>query len=98
MRIERKLPDRKFCGFCESTCFWESKCIVHCDPQRVSGGSSPLRCYEDSGSIRKALKAGDSVGLFPGGVAEMVRTDGNQEKLLLRSRKGRDCWMGLFEG
>ena len=42
----------------------------------------------DSGSIRKALKAGDSVGLFPGGVAEMVRTDGNQEKLLLRSRKG----------
>lgn len=42
MRIERKLPDRKSCGFCESTCFWESKCIVHCDPQRVSG--VPLRC------------------------------------------------------
>lgn len=42
----------------------------------------------DPSSIRKALKGGDSIGLFPGGVAEMVRTDSNQEKLLLRSRKG----------
>lgn len=42
----------------------------------------------DKASISRALKNGDSVGLFPGGIAEMVRTDANTERLLLKSRKG----------
>ncbi|CAK9068127.1 Diacylglycerol O-acyltransferase 2 (AtDGAT2) [Durusdinium trenchii] len=42
----------------------------------------------DATSIQKALNGGDSIGLFPGGVAEMVRTDSTKENLLLRSRKG----------
>ncbi|CAE7195413.1 DGAT2 [Symbiodinium sp. CCMP2456] len=42
----------------------------------------------DKASISRALKNGDSVGLFPGGIAEMVRTDANTERLLLNSRKG----------
>ena len=42
----------------------------------------------DAAAIRRALQEGDSICLFPGGVAEMVRTDGHRENLLLRSRKG----------
>lgn len=42
----------------------------------------------DLPSIGKALQAGDSIGLFPGGIAEMVRTQSTEESLLLRARKG----------
>lgn len=40
------------------------------------------------GSIRAALGAGDSVAVFPGGIAEMVRTDASSERLVLQGRKG----------
>mmetsp|Transcript_50194 Transcript_50194/g.108029 ORF Transcript_50194/g.108029 Transcript_50194/m.108029 type:complete len:351 (+) Transcript_50194:55-1107(+) len=41
-----------------------------------------------SRSISKALANGRSVGLFPGGIGEMVQTDANMEKIILLKRKG----------
>lgn len=42
----------------------------------------------DRASIAAALRRGDSVCVFPGGISEMVRTDGASERLVLRGRKG----------
>ncbi|CAE8678766.1 unnamed protein product [Polarella glacialis] len=42
----------------------------------------------DKASLSAALKAGQSVCLFPGGIGEMVRTDGLQERIILKSRRG----------
>ncbi|CAK0850268.1 unnamed protein product [Prorocentrum cordatum] len=39
-------------------------------------------------AIRSALSAGDSVAVFPGGIAEMVRTSASSEQLVLQGRKG----------
>eukprot|EP00929_Paragymnodinium_shiwhaense_P007239 TRINITY_DN111175_c0_g1_i1.p1 TRINITY_DN111175_c0_g1~~TRINITY_DN111175_c0_g1_i1.p1 ORF type:complete len:335 (+),score=38.69 TRINITY_DN111175_c0_g1_i1:83-1087(+) len=42
----------------------------------------------DKASLRKALKRGDSVGIYPGGIGEMLRTNATSEQLLFRGRKG----------
>eukprot|EP00429_Kryptoperidinium_foliaceum_P101044 CAMPEP_0176246852 /NCGR_PEP_ID=MMETSP0121_2-20121125/32656_1 /TAXON_ID=160619 /ORGANISM="Kryptoperidinium foliaceum, Strain CCMP 1326" /LENGTH=183 /DNA_ID=CAMNT_0017586495 /DNA_START=39 /DNA_END=590 /DNA_ORIENTATION=+ len=42
----------------------------------------------EQASMRRALANGDNVGLYPGGIAEMVRTVGNVERLVLLKRKG----------
>lgn len=42
----------------------------------------------DKDSIRAALRRGASVGLFPGGIGEMLRTDAASERILLQDRKG----------
>lgn len=42
----------------------------------------------DRNTVAKALREGCSVGLYPGGVAEMVRTDTVAERLVLKDRKG----------
>merc|ERR1711884_14093 len=42
----------------------------------------------DRASLSAALKNGDCVGLFPGGIAEAVRTESASERLLLKSRRG----------
>uniref|UniRef100_A0A7S4R5H2 Acyltransferase n=1 Tax=Alexandrium monilatum TaxID=311494 RepID=A0A7S4R5H2_9DINO len=42
----------------------------------------------DRASIAAALRAGSSVCVFPGGIGEMVRTDGASERLVLSGRKG----------
>lgn len=42
----------------------------------------------DKASLEGALAAGNSICLFPGGIAEMVRTEMGQERILLKSRKG----------
>jgi len=39
-------------------------------------------------AIRMALKAGDSIGIVPGGIAEMMKTDMTMEHLILEPRKG----------
>lgn len=42
----------------------------------------------DRPSMARALKAGLSLSVVPGGIAEMVRTDSKMERLVLNSRKG----------
>jgi len=42
----------------------------------------------DRASMSAALKNGESIGLYPGGIAETVRTDYSSERLLLKSRRG----------
>jgi len=42
----------------------------------------------DRASMSAALRAGDSIGLFPGGIGEMVRTNALSEQLVLKDRKG----------
>eukprot|EP00931_Biecheleriopsis_adriatica_P068086 TRINITY_DN42118_c0_g1_i1.p1 TRINITY_DN42118_c0_g1~~TRINITY_DN42118_c0_g1_i1.p1 ORF type:complete len:332 (-),score=34.48 TRINITY_DN42118_c0_g1_i1:28-993(-) len=42
----------------------------------------------DQASLSAAVTAGDSVCLFPGGIGEMMRTDSECERIILRSRKG----------
>lgn len=39
-------------------------------------------------SISSALQDGSSVCVFPGGIGEMIRTDGASERILLNNRKG----------
>lgn len=39
-------------------------------------------------AISAAFKAGDSVGIVPGGIAEMMKTDMTMERLVLEPRKG----------
>mmetsp|Transcript_30636 Transcript_30636/g.101928 ORF Transcript_30636/g.101928 Transcript_30636/m.101928 type:complete len:354 (-) Transcript_30636:88-1149(-) len=48
-----------------------------------------IGCIEaNRSSISKALARGDSVGLFPGGIGEMMRTRADQENILLLQRRG----------
>eukprot|EP00747_Dinoflagellata_sp_TGD_P187054 gnl/TRDRNA2_/TRDRNA2_44525_c0_seq1.p1 gnl/TRDRNA2_/TRDRNA2_44525_c0~~gnl/TRDRNA2_/TRDRNA2_44525_c0_seq1.p1 ORF type:complete len:334 (+),score=49.75 gnl/TRDRNA2_/TRDRNA2_44525_c0_seq1:94-1095(+) len=42
----------------------------------------------DRPTVSAALAKGESVCFFPGGIGEMMRTDGKSERLLLKSRKG----------
>lgn len=42
----------------------------------------------DKASISTAIKNGDSVCLFPGGIGEMMRTEDSKERIILASRKG----------
>lgn len=48
-------------------------------------------------SMQSVLRAGASVGIVPGGIAEMLRTDSSEERLVLQSRKGF-IQMALEEG
>lgn len=42
----------------------------------------------DKKSLEEALAAGNSICLFPGGIAEMVRTEMGKDRILLKERKG----------